>query len=258
MKCLLTILCFLALQASGQALFHAHNQTAPAPAGPVPTAWYKASVGVTLNGSNEVTGWADQSGNGNHLSVTSGAAAGLYSATAHNSHPGVGGNGTNRSLSCASFTESFTQGTLIVVCKTLSDPPATDAQTGGAVARRNIQASTHYPYLDGVIYENWGNSYFMRKSTIDPTTSLAQMNVYAVSSSASLWANYLNGSVLYSTATTSPGFSDTGFYVLSANNPGTHPYYFNGWVLEIRVYPVALTATQIQTITTELQAQYGL
>jgi hypothetical protein len=61
-------------------------------------AWWESDAGVTLAGSN-VTGWADQSGNGNDLVVSSGRFAAILTENVINSYPALlsntsGGNYT--------------------------------------------------------------------------------------------------------------------------------------------------------------------
>lgn len=60
-------------------------------------AWYKADVGVTLSGS-AVTGWADQSGGGNNLSVPGGQTSPSFSPY------GMGGN---PAITFKAFTDSL-------------------------------------------------------------------------------------------------------------------------------------------------------
>lgn len=77
-----------------------------------PVWWHEASLGVTKNGSNIVSSWADQSGNGN--TVTSGAGP-LWVATGAGSRPYI--EFTNKSLNRALASPLITTDwTLVLVC----------------------------------------------------------------------------------------------------------------------------------------------
>lgn len=55
------------------------------PSSPIPTgtlnSWFMADAGVTKNGSNRISQWDDQSGNGNHLVQATGANQPLYDSS---------------------------------------------------------------------------------------------------------------------------------------------------------------------------------
>lgn len=70
--------------------------------------WFKADAGVTLG--TGVSAWADQSGNGNHVSQAIGANQPLYVANYRNGLPGLFFDGANDSL----FRTVLTQGSIAI------------------------------------------------------------------------------------------------------------------------------------------------
>jgi hypothetical protein len=89
--------------------------------------WVDANVGITVGAG--VTNWADQSGNGNSVTPTTGVAP-AFSATALNNKPGVVFNGTaSQTLGNASVNLVTAGGAryLFVVCK----PNGSDSTSNG-------------------------------------------------------------------------------------------------------------------------------
>lgn len=87
-----------------------------------------------------------------------------------------------------------------------NDPPPITAETGlwrfTGPAQGTIE---HIPFTDGVIYDACGRT--VRKTTVNPTTSLTAPVVYEVISTSLEWTNRLNGAQLFTTATNTVDFA---------------------------------------------------
>ena len=83
-------------------------------------AWYRADLGITLNGA-DVSDWADQSGNGNHISQATAANQPLFNASDvdFNNNSSVEGDGVSELLRRTAFvTGAIPQpNTLVIVYK---------------------------------------------------------------------------------------------------------------------------------------------
>lgn len=76
--------------------------------------WLKGDAGVTADGSNFVSAWADQSGSGNNFTQSTGGLKPLLTANAQNSKPAVVFDGTNDYMLTGSIT--FGEWSMFAVC----------------------------------------------------------------------------------------------------------------------------------------------
>lgn len=142
-------------------------------------------------------------------------------------------DGTDDLLTRAGLTGTEAEGWLVI--KTPIDPPTIAIKTV-PWSSGNIGASGHhYPFTDGIIYEGYGTT--VRKTTVNPTTTLAQFNIYNVSSKANEFVNRLNNSTLFSTTTNTVGFSAT----LEIGGQSNINHFFDGWIKAYLHFSTVLT-----------------
>jgi hypothetical protein len=164
-----------------------------------PWGWWKADA-ITASDNDAVATWPDSSGNARDL--TSGT--GIYKANIQNGLPIVRFDGVDDSYVVPDLS-ALTAGTVFIVVRVDNDPPGAAGQTGlwGLGTDSN---STHFPYTDSVIYDQFGTT--ARKTTGDPTVSLsAGFVVYNAISAAADWRSYLNNTLHFSTGTNTVGFT---------------------------------------------------
>lgn len=168
----------------------------PADLGSKLKSWLRADVGVTYDGSNYVTAWADQASGGPTWTVNG---TPDYEATGgSNSQPTVRFNSnstewlSSTNVNCGAGVRAF------IVNKRDADPPAGGTDIGG-LWNHGAANLVSVPYTDGIVYDGFGST--ARKTTVNPSSSMASWNIYDVRSTASGWWNWLNGTRLYTTAT---------------------------------------------------------
>lgn len=76
--------------------------------------WLRADLGITKDGSDKVSAWADQSGSGNHFAQGTGADQPLYVAGAYAGQPALRGDNTDK-LTSAAAVGSGANNTLFAV-----------------------------------------------------------------------------------------------------------------------------------------------
>lgn len=200
-----------------------------------------SSNGATLNQ------WNDQSGNDRHAVL--GAGTPTYQTNVVNGLPVVRFNGTDSYYTLPSMA-ALTAGTAFVVIKRNLDPPIDGNKTGLWTMGTDTQP-TAWPWTDGIIYEEFGTT--ARKTTVNPTPSLASWRLYMVRSAANDWSSYLDGTSLFSTGTNTVGFP-------SAPRLGAHTatFLFDGDIAEFLLYSTAVSAADRDSIEAYLAAKYGL
>ncbi|MBO9606785.1 MAG: discoidin domain-containing protein [Paenibacillaceae bacterium] len=227
----------------------APDYTAPvAPASPpggfIPTAnlglWLKADAGVTKNGSDRVSRWADYSGSGADAEVLDSSAMPLWVANALNGKPALRFDGT-QSLIAHDFVDidmrDFTM-TFVLKPAVLVDYNQAIGSAGGwgEAAFRASANGTLYAGPDG-------------DSRIVTTSGQIQSGVTQIFtykySGGSAWL-YRNGALIGSASGLETGYPTPGF----AMNP-------NGDVPEVVVYKSALSDTDRGTVETYLRDKYA-
>lgn len=210
--------------------------------------WLKADSISLANGAG-LTSWPDSSGNNAPATATTGTPT--FQANVQNGLPSVRFTGSQLMSLPSGFASGFTAGTIFIVIKAVADPPGA-AATSGIWSFGSDTAGgtdTHYPYTDGTIYDDWGST--TRKTTVNPTPSLAQFNVYSVISAAGAWTSWLNNAQLYTTSSNTVGFPTSPLL------GGGATVNFNGDIGEVLIYNSALSTADRASVFSYLKARWG-
>lgn len=146
-------------------------------------------------------------------------------------------------------TTVLSEAHIFLVVKRDIDTPG-DAADTGLWRMSTANASNHYPFTDGVIYD--GTFSTTRKTVGNPTASLAAWRVVEVSSKANEWIFRLDGTELHNTATnTFEGRSSTG---LASNGTDTLP----GQIAGVYIFSSVLDLTDRTTIIDYINDRFAL
>lgn len=238
--------------------------------GVAPALWLSADRGcfTTHDGSTRcqandaaVGRWEDFSGNGRHYTQASAGNRPTFQLNVVRGRPAVRFDGANDFLSGVDLS-SLTAAEMFIVLKSANDPPGGPAQGGfwtfGSQdgAGSGASRSTH-PYSDGNIYDSFGTT--SRKSTGNPTPSLAAWHLYNVISVAGEWTSNINGTQHYTTGSNTVGFrTNTAIGVSGESGLANLGSFFDGDVAEIALYPAKLSAGQRTIINNYVALRYGI
>ncbi|MCE2895087.1 MAG: hypothetical protein LW721_11645, partial [Flammeovirgaceae bacterium] len=220
-------------------------QTGPAGVGSSATNrfWLRADRLTGFINGDQVNTWTDQSGNLNNATGVNGP---TYVLNGSAGLPSINFNGTNQHYTVSSLA-ALTQGEIFLVSKINNDPPAA-GQSG--LWRLGNSANTHYPWVDGNIYDEFGTNSTKNNIAAPP---LNQLRIYNVRSAAGNWANRLDGSALFSTGSNTVSFSATPWI---ARNAASN--YFDGTMSEIILYNTVLNSAQRNIVENYLSSKYGV
>ena len=216
-------------------------------------AWWLRGDDVTLNGS-DIASWNDKSGNAKHYAQGTPAIQPAFVASAINGQPGVDFaasageylSGPNLSLDGFTALETF------IVMQLNADPPAAG---GGGLWLVGVGSGggDAIPFTTGKIYDGFGSS--ARKTTVNPTPSMAAPCVYNVVSTSGEWTNFLNGTQLYTTATNTVGCRNAASQLgASLSLAG----YMDGVICEWLTFAQKLGATEKVAVKAYLSGRYGI
>ena len=207
--------------------------------------WLKADTGVTTNGSGQVSTWADQSGNANNATQTTGANQPLLITNAVNGRPVVRFDGANDSLSLPNLLNGATQAEVLVIVKSVDKPAShRSAWRFGSTG----SGSLNYPNSSGNVSEDFGSTSL--KSLGDPAQPLDQYHLFNAAAKASDWSARLNGVLQFGTTNNTVGFWSTPTL-------GSGPYYLDGDIAEIMIYNRSLTAGERDLLGIYLNSRYA-
>jgi len=213
--------------------------------------WLKADA-LVLNDGDAVGTWVDQSGNANDATQATAANKPTYKAGIVNGKPVVRFDGSNDYLALPNFVSTFIAGEIFIVVKIDNDPPTLDSQTGLWTFGSDIQ-NTHYPYTDGIIYDQFGTA--TRKATSDPAIALTSFRIYNVASQSGEWTSRINGVQHYTTATNTASFTTAP--ILGAGVGGSN-YFLDGDVAEVILYSSVLSSGNRGLVEGYLNSKYAL
>lgn len=204
--------------------------------------WLKADAIIGLADNDPISTWTASAGNNG---TAAGTVRPTYQTNELNGLPIVRFDGVNDLLSVGNFS-ALSAGEIFIVVKIPTDPPA----TGKSLWAFGTPSDNYYPYSNGIIYDDWGST--VRKTTVDPTPSLASWRVYNVFSAANDWGSNLDGASLHTTATNTVGFLSTCYIGQTAGQ------YLACDIAELVMYNRKLTAPERAQVLGYLQDKYAL
>lgn len=206
------------------------------------------------NDNDAVNVWPDHSGNDNDFEQSVAASQPVFKTSVVNGLDVIRWDGTNDNLVGPAVMTGATEGEIFIVVKVDNDPPGAGAQTG----LWDFSASdfaTHYPLNGtGQVFDAWGTT--VRKTTINPATSLAAFHVYNVVSAAGEWTSRWNGGGVdtFTTAVNTVTFRTDPKLGMSL----TGAFFLDGDIAEVIVYSRELTGGERDAIEAYLGAKYNI
>lgn len=210
--------------------------------------WLKADAITGLNDADPVTTWPDSSGKGRDATQSVGGNKPAYKVNIVNGKPVVRFNGSSNFMNLPDFLTGFSAGEIFLVIKLNNDPPTVGS--GGLWEFGSAAQASHYPFTDGVIYDAFGTD--TRKTTVNPTPTLAAWRLYNVSSASGAWTSRLDTTQLFTTATNTVAWT-------TAPKFGTSSTFFtDGDIAEILIYSSILSSADRSSLSSFLSSKYAL
>ena len=215
--------------------------------------WLMSDQGVTSSGGI-VTTWSDQSGNGRDFTQpTSGNRPTITSA----------GSGIN-SIASIKFVASSTQSLIGPSLSALTSgaevflvhKPTSDGSTQVCHWRFGSQAqSAFYPYIDRLIYDNFGSS----SNRFHPSTTVANAaQIYNVVATGSEWTALIDGTQIFTSGSNTVGWDAAGSLLGASSAGGITPgAWYDGLMSACIIYDHKLSTADRATVMSGLRAKYG-
>lgn len=219
--------------------------------------WLRSDVGVTYNGSNQVSKWIDQSGNGNHALQSTSSNQPTISTNAINGLPALSFNGTSQYLQLLSGFANFTSGAsiFVVVNPTSTASDARFIELGTAANTNTISLQRYSTTAGPGFYVYSGASGSSVVSTSGLTTSQYQL-VEALHNGSNVATLYTNGTQIVQGAINSiPNITRTGNIGTNYSHSGN---FIQGQIAEVIVYNKILTDSERQTVESYIYGKYGI
>jgi hypothetical protein len=223
--------------------------------------WLKADAGVTLSGSN-VTGWADQSGNGNNASANSGQEP-TFASSFSNSKPAIEFNGTTQIMQIADANSlDFLTTSSFIVLKYIGQG------TGNNIVYfKNANAgSPAGPAMYGLVGANGDNLVSFSVNVggwADYETSISIANavpkILSMTYDGTDQNVYSNGGISNTFSIVGNIATSTGLFQIGGYNQsfGASEYFY-GQIAEVIMYNRAVTGAERQQVEAYLMDKYAI
>lgn len=216
--------------------------------GPALMGWYRADLGITLNGST-VSAWADQSGNGNHVTQGTGTAQPTYVASSsYFGRPALSFDGGDRMV-CATLSAAVKEITYFAVVR------------GVTSSNNGIAAITN----GGTV--NTGTAFFSAASTLTArrvstggatqAITYAAKNVLIATIDATAATTYVNSKTFGGTPEGAKAY--TGYSHLTIGDIASSLVYpWNGEIEEVCILNRVATVAEIASLVQYASTRYGI
>jgi hypothetical protein len=224
--------------------------------------WLKGDVGVTADGSNFVSAWADQSGSGNNFTQATGGLKPLLTANAQNSKPAIVFDGINDYMLTGSIT--FGEWSMFAVC---SKNWGTATYSGLWRHGFTTNAGRGF-FTSGAANYDWqasefiavGNGYLAGQKPLiagphsNPTNGSYQLISAGVGTSSFLRRN---GSSIARFTANLAGTSASDVFAIGTFNSVYASDFWVGGIAELLMYNSVLSAGNISKVEDYLKAKWA-
>jgi hypothetical protein len=219
-------------------------------------AWFRADIGITLNGNN-VSLWSDQSGKGNHVTQATGSAQPAFVNNAYNGKPCVRFVAANSQYLSRAATNLFGSGpyTIVETLKNNTLPSGFTGHAGSTNTSAGVAIGTNSNIRNDLIFGL--EAFALNAGNASTTTQETYMAWRPAASNHK--GTFNNGAVLTSgtAALNDPGVGAA--LILGAHlNSGSVGGFADFDLLEVAMYNVVLTTAQITGIGQYMGVRYGI
>jgi hypothetical protein len=230
------------------------------------TVWLKADTGITKDGSNLVSDWNDQSGNGNNFSQSTAGNKPLYTASAQNGLPAIVFDGSNDFLTTAASVTLGTYSTFVVASRAVWKPSAYAGIWG-----HNFSAAGTAGRALGVTggaLNNWQNNEFFSCGNgygpsqtpyaFGPIGTYSNSTYHLISAGNGTANSFVRcdrasvaRAVVNAAVTSSSTRFSLGTWYLAASSD-----FWNGGIAEVLIYNSVLSSTDIASVENYLRNKW--
>lgn len=226
--------------------------------------WLAADTGVTFNGSNQVSQWADLSGNNNHFSQGTAGNKPIYKPVGISGKPSLSFDGTDDYLQSAANLNITAGGSIFIVAKN----DTRKNYNGLFRIGPTVSATSNYEIYwqagssgsgNLVYYSNRGQpvtygAWSAGNAGPSPGSPYLATDIISGAAARAMYVNGTSvganiGNVEHRPLLANPAFVGTGYHTGS---------YLDGEISEVIVFNRAVTATERTLIHDYLGAKYGI
>jgi hypothetical protein len=149
------------------------------------------------------------------------------------------------------FLTSFTAGHIFNIVRIDTDPPGANSNASPPTSFGQT-TDDYYTFSDSKIYDGFAST--ARKTTVNPTPTLAAWRLYEVRSASAAWSNWLDGTQLFTTGTNTVGWTTAPRVASTVTNSKT----LCGLIAEIIFFSRVLNSTEIAALKNYFARKYGL
>jgi hypothetical protein len=222
--------------------------------------WYRADLGMAIDGSNKVSQWTDLSGHGSHLLQSNSTKKPAWSATAFNAEPVVSFDGGDQLLTTGNSVYESTGNDVTIIA--VMAPASTQAYFSTLLDHGYATGDASNLYGGFILQQNYAihNRYRMcwgagSQISQSPDANVSnRVQVLTIVKDGTASRSYLDGA-LQDTATVPSALVVPGAS-LSLGSKANGDSGFTGQVAEVLIYNRALTTTEREAIEAALAARY--
>jgi hypothetical protein len=217
--------------------------------------WLRADTITGLSDGDRVSSWTDQSTNGADATQATDLRRPRYKVNILNSRPvvrftAVAGN--YERLNIGDKFSTMTAGELFIVIKAVSANGSNQSHLTGFIGFGTGAQSSHYAWIDGLIYDDWGSN--LRKAGFTPTVAITSWRIVNIISTSSEWTYTIGGVQQVTTATNTVGFNTAP--TIGCDWCGS--YNLDGDIAEIIIYNRKVDTPERAQVNSYLNRKYGL